>query len=253
MVQSFIKGRRIPITKVSVGPCVVTQIKTLEKDGYWAIQLGYGIRKIERVSKPLQGHLKRVIKEKKVPNFLLEVKFEDKPKKSDGSLFEVGDIVKVSDVLKKGDFVSVTGRSKGKGFSGVVKRWHFAGGPKTHGQSDRQRAPGAISGGTTPGRVRKGKKMAGRMGNEKVTVKNLQVVEINPEEDLIEILGLIPGIVGGNLVIRKLKSGKLEGITEAQAQVIEGEPEGEEGKEGIKSETESESKKEEQKEEVANA
>ena len=225
MSQSFIKGRRIPVTQVSAGPCVVTYIKNSNKDGYWAIQLGYGNKKAKNISKALQGHLKTVIKEKSAPNFLLEVKFNNEPKRHDGSLFKVGDIVKVSEILKKGDLVSITGISKGKGFAGSVKRWHFAGGPKTHGQSDRQRAPGAISGGTTPGRVRKGKKMAGRMGNEQKTIKNLQIVEVHSDTDLIEIMGPIPGIPGGNIVIKKIKEGKLEGITEVQAQVVEGEPE----------------------------
>lgn len=231
MNQSFIKGRRIPVTKVFAGPCVVTQIKTKEKDGYWAIQLGYGDKKIKNISRPLQGHLKNIKNSKNAPNFLSEVRFKRETKKSDGSSFQVGDVLKVSDVLKKGDYVSIKGMSKGKGFSGVVKRWHFAGGPKTHGQSDRQRSPGAISGGTTPGRVRKGKKMAGRMGNKQVTIKNLQIVEVYPEENLIDILGSIPGNPGGNIVISKIKEGKLEGITEVQTQVVEGEPEVKEGEE----------------------
>jgi len=231
MGQSFIKGRRVPVSKVSAGPCVVTYIKNIKKDGYWAVQLGYGKKRLKNISKSLQGHLKKIIKEKSAPNFLAEVRFENEPKKKDGNLFKVGDIVKVTDVFKKGDFVSVTGISKGKGFAGVVKRWHFAGGPKTHGQSDRQRAPGAISGGTTPGRVRKGKKMAGKMGFEQTTVKNLQVIEVYPDKDLVEIMGSIPGIPGGKIVIRKIKEGKLEGISEVQAQVVEGEPEAEVEKE----------------------
>lgn len=247
MSQSFIKGRRVPVTQVSAGPCVVTYIKNSKKDGYWAIQLGYGKKKAKNISKSLQGHLKTVIKEKSAPNFLAEVRFNSEPKKHDGSFFKVGDIIQVSEVLKKGDLVSITGVSKGKGFAGVVKRWHFAGGPKTHGQSDRQRAPGAISGGTTPGRVRKGKKMAGRMGNEQKTIKNLQVVEVHSDKDLIEIMGPIPGIPGGNIVIRKIKEGKLEGITEVQAQVVEGEPEAEVKEDALGAE------KVEKKEEIKNA
>jgi large subunit ribosomal protein L3 len=227
MSQAFIKGRRVPVTQISAGPCIVTYIKNLKKDGYWAIQLGYGKKNIKNISKSIQGHLKTIIKEKSAPNFLAEVRFSSEPKKHDGSLFKVGDIIRVSEILKKGDLISITGISKGKGFAGVVKRWHFAGGPKTHGQSDRQRAPGAISGGTTPGRVRKGKKMAGRMGNEQKTIKNLQVEEVYPDKDLIEIIGPVPGIPGGNIVIKKIKEGKLEGITEVQAQVVEGEPEAE--------------------------
>lgn len=231
MSQFFVKGRRIPVTKVTAGPCVVTCIKNLKKDGYWAVQLGYGNKNTKNVSKPLKGHLKKIIKETSAPKFLAEVRFKDEPKKKDGTLFEVGDVVNVSDIFKKGDVVSVTGMSKGKGFAGGVKRWHFSGGPKTHGQSDRQRAPGAISGGTTPGRVRKGKKMAGKMGHDQKTIKNLQIVEVYPDENLIEIMGPISGIIGGNIVIKRLKEGKLEGITEVQAQVVEGEPEPEENKE----------------------
>lgn len=244
MGQSFIKGRRVPVTQVSAGPCVVTYIKNSEKDGYWAIQLGYGKRKIKNISKSQQGHLKNTIKEKNAPNFLTEVRFKSEPKNKDGNLFKIGDVVLVSDVLKKGDIVSVTGISKGKGFAGVVKRWHFAGGPKTHGQSDRQRAPGAISGGTTPGRVRKGKKMAGKMGFEQTTIKNLQIIEVYPDKDVIEIMGPIPGIPGGNIVIKKIKEGKLEGITEVQAQVVEGEPEIEETGENKETLKESQSKEE---------
>jgi len=243
MSQSFIKGRRVPVTRVFAGPCVITYIKNFEKDGYWAVQLGYGKKKIKNISKSLQGHLKTIIKEKNVPNFLAEVKFKSEPKKNDGNLFKIGDIVKVSDVFKKGDIISITGVSKGKGFAGVVKRWHFAGGPKTHGQSDRQRAPGAISGGTTPGRVRKGKKMAGKMGYEQKTIKNLQVLEVYPDKDLVEILGPVPGIIGGKIVMRKIKEGKLEGITEVQAQVTEGEPEVE-VKEGIQEKVEVNKKEE---------
>lgn len=252
MSQYFLKGRRIPITRISAGPCVVTHIKTPQKDGYWAIQLGYGKRKIKNISKSLKGHLKQVIKDEYAPIFLAEVRIKNELKKKDGEVFKVGDIVRVEDILNKGDIISVSGTSKGKGFAGVVKRWHFSGGPKTHGQSDRQRAPGAISGGTTPGRVRKGKKMAGKMGDERVSVKNLQVVEIYPEKDLIEVLGAIPGIQGGNILIRRIKEGKLEGLTEVQAQVVEGEIEVEEGKveEGKTEESKPEVQK---KEETANA
>nr|AKQ03264.1 50S ribosomal protein L3, large subunit ribosomal protein L3 [uncultured Microgenomates bacterium Rifle_16ft_4_minimus_37906] len=128
---------------------------------------------------------------------------------------------------EEGDIIQVTGTSKGKGFAGVVKRWHFAGGPRTHGQSDRERAPGSIGQTTTPGRVLKGKKMAGRMGGERVTLKNLQIVSVNPETNEVEISGPVPGVTGGLLIVKKLSAGKLEGIQEVQAQVVEGEPVGE--------------------------
>lgn len=172
------KGKRVPATYISAGPCVVARIKTLEKDGYEALQLGFGFP------------------EKKPPRFLREVPFMmDKE--------EPGMIIKAGDVFKPGDTVSVSGISKGKGFAGVVKRWHFAGGPKTHGQSDRLRAPGSIGSSTTPGRVYKGKKMAGRLGGEKVTVKNLKVISVDSEKNLLIIKGLVPGGRNNLLVIRK--------------------------------------------------
>jgi large subunit ribosomal protein L3 len=193
---------------------VVTQIKNLTTDGYWAVQLGYGIRKENRLSKPLQGHLK---KSQSYPRYLREVRLENEPD------CKVGDVIKVEEVLKVGDVVAVTSTSKGKGFAGVVKRWHFAGGPKTHGQSDRQRAPGSIGQGTTPGRVLKGKHMAGRMGNEQNTIKNLRVVSIDPEKGTVNLSGPIAGSNKSFVIIRKISSGKLEELIEEapQAQVTE--------------------------------
>ena len=221
MGQTFVEGRRVPVTKVVAGPCVVTQIKKEDKDGYWAVQLGFGEKRIKNVTRPMQGHLRGVIKEKKAPRFLREIRLENEP------TFKVGDIVSASEIFKVGDIIQVTGTSKGKGFAGVVKRWHFAGGPRTHGQSDRERAPGSIGQTTTPGRVLKGKKMAGRMGGERVTLKNLQIVSVNPETNEVEISGPVPGVTGGLLIVKKLSAGKLEGIQEVQAQVVEGEPVGE--------------------------
>jgi len=221
MSQTFVEGRRVPVTKVVAGPCVVTQIKKEDKDGYWAVQLGFGEKRIKNVTRPMQGHLRGVIKEQKAPRFLREIRLENEP------TFKVGDIVSASEIFKVGDIIQVTGTSKGKGFAGVVKRWHFAGGPRTHGQSDRERAPGSIGQTTTPGRVLKGKKMAGRMGGERVTLKNLQIVSVNPETNEVEISGPVPGVTGGLLIVKKLSAGKLEGIQEVQAQVVEGEPVGE--------------------------
>ena len=226
MSQTFVEGRRVPVTKVVAGPCVVTQIKKEDKDGYWAVQLGFGEKRIKNITKPLQGHLKSLIKDKKAPRFLREVRLEKEPE------YKVGDIIGASDIFNKGDVISVSGTSKGKGFAGVVKRWGFAGGPRTHGQSDRERAPGSIGQTTTPGRVFKGKKMAGRMGGERVTVKNLQIVSVDPETNEIEILGAVPGIKEGLLIVKRLSAGKLEGIQEVQAQVIEGEAPAGEGAEG---------------------
>lgn len=237
MGQTFVHGIRIPVTKVVAGPCVVTQVKNQDKDGYWSVQLGFSERKIKNLSKPLQGHLKGAIgKTKWAPKFLREVRFE---KESD---FKVGDRVKASDIFKVGDVVSVTGTSKGKGFAGVVKRWHFAGGPKTHGQSDRQRAPGAIGQGTTPGRVLKGKKMAGRMGPERVTIKNIHVITVDSEKNEVSLSGPVPGKIGSFLLLRKISSGSLKDLeTETVVQVVEGEEEkGEEktGKEAGETQTE---------------
>ena len=217
MSQSFVEARRVPVTKIAAGPCVVTQLKTPEKDGYWAVQLGFGEKKIKNVTKPLQGHLKGAIKDKKAPRFLKEVRL------SEDSGLKVGDQVLLTDVFKVGDFVAVIGTSKGKGFQGVVKRWGFHGGPRTHGQSDRERAPGSIGQTTTPGRVFKGKHMAGRMGGDRVTVKNLQVISVDPEKGEIEISGAIPGTTGGLVILKRLSSGELEGLEQVQAQVVEGE------------------------------
>ena len=200
MKQVFTKSRRIPVTSIKAGPCVVTQIKREEKDGYRAVQLGLGEKHVRLISKPMQGHLRGAIKEKKAPRFLCEVEL------GEDSGLKVGDTVRVSEIFSKGDTVSVSGISKGKGFAGVVKRWGFAGGPKTHGQSDRHRAPGSIGQGTTPGRVRKGKKMAGRMGGEQATAPNLKVVEVLDEEDRLLVSGAVPGSRGTLLVIKKTAS-----------------------------------------------
>ena len=214
MSQTFVEGTRVPVTWITVGPCVVTQIKNPDTDGYWAVQLGFGKKEIKNITKPLQGHLRGVTQEKKAPRFLREIRLEAKPD------FKVGDVLKLVDVFKIGDLVNVTGISKGKGFAGVVKRWHFAGGPKTHGQSDRLRAPGSIGQGTTPGRVYKGKHMAGRMGQDRITVKNLIVAEMDSEKDKIALSGPVPGSTGSLLLIKKVASGKLEELVEEAPEVI---------------------------------
>lgn len=220
MGQTFVEGFRIPVTKIMAGPCVVTQIKKEDHDGYWAVQLGFGTRKIKNITRPLQGHLKGAIKDNKAPRFLSEVRLTEEPK------VNVGDEIKASDIFKVGDVISISGISKGKGFAGAVKRWHFAGGPKTHGQSDRQRAPGSIGQTTTPGRVYKGKKMAGRMGSDKVTIKNLHIVSIDPDKSEIEVSGPVPGTPGELLKIQKVKSGRLEELEHETVtqKVVEGEP-----------------------------
>jgi large subunit ribosomal protein L3 len=220
--QTFIEGLRIPVTKVIAGPCVVTQIKKMDKDGYWAIQLGFSSKRSKNTSKSLQGHFKKSqepnSKSQNYPRYLQEVRLD---KESD---LKVGDVVKVSDILKRGDVIAISATSKGKGFAGVVKKHHFRGGPRTHGQSDRERAPGSIGQTTTPGRVYKGKKMAGRMGGEKVTVKNLHIISVNDENNDIEISGQIPGTIGAVVRIEKIKSGSLKDLEkETVAQVVEGE------------------------------
>lgn len=197
MGQTFVEGVRLPVTKIVAGPCTVTYIKNEGKDGYWAVQLGFGEKKHKNTTKPLRGHLKGATTESSAPRFLREVRTETEPEN------KVGDKIKASEIFQVGDYVNVTGTSKGKGFQGGVKRWGFAGGPKTHGQSDRLRAPGSIGQGTTPGRVLKGKHMAGRMGSDTITVKNLKVISINEETNEIELAGPVPGTKNSLLIIRK--------------------------------------------------
>lgn len=191
------EGIRIPVTKIQAGPCVVVQVKKPEKDGYEALQIGLAERREKVTSKPVLGHIKKAGIQK-IPRFLREIR------EVETEDVRPGDEIKVGDVLKPGDIVNVIGISKGKGFAGGVKRWGFAGGPKTHGQSDRERAPGSIGSGTTPGRVLKGKHMAGRMGGERVTIRNLLVVETDPEKNQILLKGLVPGVKGGLLIIEKV-------------------------------------------------
>lgn len=207
MDQTFVDGVRIPLTWVSLSKGVVTYVKDEEKDGYCAIQLGFGRVNENNLPKPVRGSLKKVLRGEAFPEFIREVRLK---KKVD---LGVGDSVDPFEVLKVGDEIEVRGISKGKGFAGVVKRWGFAGGPKTHGQSDRQRAPGSIGQGTTPGRVYKGKKMAGRMGQSNVTVSGLKVVLVNREEGLIAVSGPVPGRPGTLLELTKVKSGSLKELT----------------------------------------
>jgi large subunit ribosomal protein L3 len=191
MTQVFAaNGEAHGVTVVEAGPCVVVQIKTQARDGYDAIQLGFGSRK--RVNEPMGGHLKRLGQFE----FLREVRVEDP------NSFELGQRLG-AELFEEGDVVDVVGTSKGRGFAGGVKRYHFHGGPKTHGQSDRHRAPGSIGSGTTPGRVRKGLRMAGHMGDARVTVKNLKVFQSNPDRGVLLIEGAVPGGVNGLLRIRK--------------------------------------------------
>ena len=188
-------GTHIPCTVIEAGPCPVVQIKTPERDGYSAIQVGYGEIKEKKVNKPLIGHFTR--NGVKPTRFLKE--FRDL-----SVAVEVGKELTV-DQFKVGDKVKVSGNSKGRGFQGVVKKHHFGGvGMSTHGQSDRQRAPGSIGSSSYPSRVFKGLRMAGRMGGKKTSVRNLEVVDIIPEQNLILIKGSVPGAMNTVLEIVKL-------------------------------------------------
>ncbi len=191
-------GQVIPCTVIEAGPCFVTQIKTKDRDGYEAVQIGFEPKKERLVSKPLRGHF---AKAKAVPARLV--------REFRGNGFaemQPGQEIRVDAVFTKGDIVSIRGTSKGRGFQGVVKRHHFGGGFRTHGQSDRERAPGSIGASSYPSRVLKGMRMAGRMGGEPVTVRNLKVVGIIADSNLLLVKGSVPGAVNGYLEIRKTKS-----------------------------------------------
>lgn len=195
-------GMRIPVTNISTGSCVVVDYKGKDKNGYDAVVLGLGTKRINIVSKAQLGQYKKAGLDKNPPRFLKEVKISDPQKLSEN--FKVGELIKLDQVFKEKDTVEITGVSKGKGFAGVVKRYHFKGGPRTHGQSDRERAPGSIGQTTTPGRVYKGKRMAGRMGSDRVTLKNLRVVKLDLEKNILTIKGLVPGGRNSLLIIRKI-------------------------------------------------
>jgi large subunit ribosomal protein L3 len=190
-------GLAHPVTVLEVGPCVVTQIKTPERDGYSAVQLGFGLDK--RLNRPERGH-------RQGSGFMSRTLREVSA--SDTADMAVGQVI-TADAFAEGELVDVTGTSKGRGFQGVVKRHGFSGGPKTHGQSDRLRAPGSIGSSATPGRVFKGMRMAGRMGNDRVTVQNLKVLRVDPERNLLLVQGSVPGANESLVLVRRaIKSGK---------------------------------------------
>jgi len=198
MTQIFSEdGLAIPVTIVEAGPCKVVQVKTLENDGYSAVQLGFEKKPERLVNKPMMGHFRK----HKVEPFRFLREFRDFPEE----YCEVGKEVTV-EVFEEGSIVKVTGISKGKGFQGVVKRHGFGGGPRTHGQSDRLRAPGSIGASAFPSRVIKGLRMAGRMGGEQVTVKGLTIVKIDKENNLLFIKGAVPGARNSLLIIRRQES-----------------------------------------------
>jgi large subunit ribosomal protein L3 len=193
MTQVFDKdGTAHAVTVIELGPVVVTQVKSPEKDGYASVQVGYGVRK--RTTKAMRGHLK------KLGDFRTLVEFA---RRGDGEL-SVGDSFGV-DLFDEGDLVDVRGVSRGRGFAGGVRRHGFHGGPKTHGQSDRHRAPGSIGSGTTPGRVYKGQRMAGHMGAENVTVKNLRVIQRDEARNLLLVAGAVPGATNGTVRVTHAK------------------------------------------------
>ena len=186
-------GKNIACTIIEAGPCIVTQIKTFDRDGYKAVQLGYGQKKTKNINKAKQGHLKK----SKINNLnkLVEFNFDNEP--------ELGSELKV-DLFNVGDYVTITGNSKGKGFQGVVKRHGFAGvGDATHGQHNRMRAPGSIGAASYPAKVFKGMRMAGQMGNKRVKVENLEVLNIDIEKNIIVVKGAVPGFNNSFILIEK--------------------------------------------------
>jgi large subunit ribosomal protein L3 len=197
MTQIFDEqGLARPVTVIEAGPCVVTQVRNEETDGYQAVQLGFGIAK--KLNKPESGHVRASGHQVKT---LREFKADDY------SGIEVGQVFK-ADTFTAGDVIDVTGTSKGRGFQGAMKRHGFSGGPKTHGQSDRARAPGSIGASATPGRVFKGMRMAGHMGNDRVTVQNLTVLRVDAERNLLLVEGSVPGPNNGTLLIKRAVKGQ---------------------------------------------
>jgi len=197
MTQLFQEsGQAIAVTAIQAGPSVVTQVKSRETDGYDAIQVGFIENKVRQsqLSSAEHGHLQGL----ENVRYLREFRTDDVSSVKRGDKVDMG-------FLKQGDLINVTGFSKGRGFAGVVKRYHFAGGPKTHGQTDRHRAPGSIGAATFPGRVLKGKRMAGHMGNRRVKTRNLEIIQVSAENNLLLVKGAVPGANGALLIIEKVR------------------------------------------------
>lgn len=195
MTRYFLEdGACIPVTVLKVGPCVVIQKKSEKKEGYNAVQVGFEPKKESRVNKPLKGHFKKW--GKGCFTFLKEIRVDNPDD------FELGQEIK-ADIFQVGDLVNVSGRSKGRGFAGVMRRWGFSGGPQTHG-SRSHRMPGSIGMCATPGRVYKGRKMPGRMGNKRVTIKNLRVIDVRPDMDIVVVGGSVPGSRNGLIEVHKV-------------------------------------------------
>ena len=199
MTQVFDEsGEVIPVTIIEAGPCFVTQKKTVGQDGYAAIQLGFEEVKPKRLTQPQQGHLRR--------NNLPPLRHLREIRMSEGELedYEEGQKISIG-IFEAGEIVDVVGISKGRGFTGVMMRYGFGGGPITRGQSDRQRSPGSIGQGTTPGRVYKGKRMPGRMGTQRISAQSLQVVLVDPQRNLLAVKGSVPGARNGLLLIKEAR------------------------------------------------
>ena len=203
------RGEVVPVTVIEAGPCYVTQVKSADKEGYQAVQLGFGEAKEERLSRGERGHLgllktdekhskRRAIEGVPALRHVREFKI-----KSDEGM-TLGQKI-TADVFAVGDHVDVVGTSKGKGFAGNMKRHGFSGGPRTHGQSDRQRSPGSIAPTTSPGKIHKGKHMAGRMGSARVTAPNLKVVMVDAERNLLAVRGPIPGAAGSLVIVKQVR------------------------------------------------
>jgi large subunit ribosomal protein L3 len=193
------QGNVIPVTVIQTGPCVVVQKKESRKDGYDAVQVGFGSKKNQRVNKPERGHMAKAGKG------AFEVLKEFRS--GDVSKYEVGQEIKVADMFKAGDRIDVSGNSKGHGFAGVIKRWSFGGFPGSHGTHEYFRHGGSIGNRSFPGRVRKGKRMAGHWGDEQISVQNLEIVDIRAEENLMLVKGAVPGAKQGIVVVRPAVKG----------------------------------------------
>ncbi len=191
------QGVYVPCTLIETGPCTVVQVKTKETDGYEALQLGFGTKREKNITKPEQGHLQKA-------GLAEPVRLLREFRTYNVADYKVGDVIGLVDVFKVGDKVRITATSKGRGFQGVVKRHHFGGvGMRTHGQSDRERAPGSIGGSSYPSRVFPGTRMAGRMGGKTATVRNLQVVAVIPDSNVLVVKGSIPGAPNSFVEIQK--------------------------------------------------
>lgn len=193
------EGNVIPVTVIETGPCVVVQKKEADKDGYNAVQVGFGSKKAQRVNKPLKGHMAKA--GKGAFEVLKEFRLDDVAQ------YQIGQEIKAADLFKAGDRIDVSGTSKGHGFTGVVKRWSFGGFPGSHGTHEYFRHGGSIGNRSYPGRVRKGKKMAGHWGDERVSIQNIEVIDIRPEQNLVLVRGAVPGAKRGLVVLSRAAKG----------------------------------------------